>query len=481
MSIDFSRISFFGDSLTDSGRLPQPVRPDPPYVGGRFTNGLVYAQILPRELGVSSSNYAFGGAEASANSSNPGQLIIGLAAQVTAFEAKYGFDGPPPGTAVSIFIGANDYFNADPQDEKVVGSVLEGIDDAAVGLAQAGADRIVLYNLPDISKTPRGRALPADERADADGLIAAHNSGLRKLALTYNDAGVPTTIVDVNRLTREIAADQGTFGLKVIDKPLYLPDSNDKLQATGVTSVASPDQVAFFDDIHPTRVVHAILAVFSEATLRADKVTFGSSRGDVIHGTAKADFIVAGLGDDAISASGGNDVVLAGRGDDVVNGSGGSDLLSGGRGDDVLRGSIGSDLLAGNADDDVLGGGAGNDVLILGTGLDLAAGNEGNDLFIVTDDALTGFDRVYGGAGRDTLRIDVSADVFALQAFQDEVHHFVAGDLTILRSVGLMARDVERLEVFVDGARKFATGLAAVDQGAAAKALIHDADLWGFL
>ena len=321
--------------------------------------------------------------------------------------------------------------------------------------------------------------MPADERADADALIAAHNAGLRKLALAYEDAGVTTAIVDVNRLTREIAADQGTFGLKVIDKPLYLPDSDDKLRPTGVTSVASPDQVAFFDDIHPTRVVHAIIAAFSEATLRAGEVAFGSSRGGCHSRQPRADFIVAGLGDDAISASGGNDVVLAGRGDDVVNGGSGSDLLSGGRGDDVLKGSIGSDLLAGNADDDVLGGGDGNDVLIVGTGFDRAAGNDGNDLFIVTDDALTGFDRVYGGAGRDTLRIDVSADVFALQAFQDEVHHFVAGSVTILRSVGLTARDVERLEVYVGGVRKFSTGLAAVDQGAAAKALIHDADLVG--
>ena len=414
--------------------------------------------------------------------SGPEQTLIGLGAQVTAFETKYRFTAPPSGAAVSLFVGANDYFEADPQDSGgIVGDVLEGIDDAAVRLARAGADRIILYNLADISKTPRGRALPADERADADALIAAHNAGIRKLDDAYNDAGVPTTIVDINRLTREIAADQGTFGLKVIDTPLYLPDSNDKLQPTGVTSRADPDEVAFFDDIHPTRAVHAIVAAFSEATLRADKVTLGSSKGDVIRGISHGDFVIAGLGDDVISTSGGNDVVLAGRGDDFANGSVGSDLLSGGRGNDTLRGSAGSDFLAGNADDDLLGGGDGNDVLVLGTGFDRANGNDGNDLIIVTDDALTAFDRVYGGTGRDTLRLDVSAEVFALQAFQDEVHAFVPGSVTILNSVGLTARDVERLEVYVDGVRKFATGLAAVDQGAAAKALIHDADLWGFL
>src|SRR5829696_3961985 len=102
MSIAFTRLFFFGDSITDPGRLPEPFRPDPPYVGGRFTNGLVYAQILPRELGVSSANFAYGGAKAVP--SGPEQRLIGLDAQIAAFEAKYVFDAPS-GSAASIFIG----------------------------------------------------------------------------------------------------------------------------------------------------------------------------------------------------------------------------------------------------------------------------------------------------------------------------------------------------------------------------------------
>jgi phospholipase/lecithinase/hemolysin len=478
MSIDFGRLFFFGDSITDPGRLPEPFRPDPPYVGGRFTNGLVYAQLLSQELGVSSTNFAFGGAKAV--SSGLEQLVIGLDAQVTSFEAKY-FRGAPSSSAASIFIGGNDYHDADPGDGSIVGKVLESIDDAAVRLVRNGVEELVLFNLPASSQIPRGLTLPAAERAAEDALIAAHNAGLRKLAAAYNDAGVSTTIVDVNRLTREVIADQGTFGMKVLDVPLYTLDSDDRPVPTGVTSRADPDEVAFFDPVHPTAASHGILAAFAEATLRADKITFSGSKDDVILGVSKEDFVVAGLGDDVISTSGGNDVVLAGRGNDTAYSGAGSDLAIGGRGKDLLRGSTGSDLLAGGADDDVLGGDDGNDVLILGTGLDKANGNAGNDLFIVTDDALTGFDRVYGGAGRDTLRLDVSKEVFALQAFQDEIHAFIAGSVTTLRSVGLTAQEIERLEVYVDGVRKFATGFAAVDQGAAAKALIHDADLWGLI
>jgi Ca2+-binding RTX toxin-like protein len=478
VSIDFSRLFFFGDSITDPGRLPEPLRPDPPYVGGRFTNGLVYAQILPRELGVSSTNFAFGGAKAVP--SEPEQALIGLDAQVTAFEIRY-FFGAPSRSAAAIFIGGDDLHDADPGDPRIVGEVLESIDDAAVRLARKGVDELVLFNLPATSQTPRGRFLPAAERAAEDALIAAYNAGLRDLAATYNDAGVTTTIVDTNRLTREVAGDLGTFGLKVFDIPLYTLDEDDRPVPTGITSQADPDEVAWFDEIHPTAASHGILAAFAEATLRADRVTFRGSGDNVVRGISGADLVVAGQGDDRILGAGGKDVVLAGRGNDTVDGGAGSDLVIGGRGRDMLKGAAGSDLLAGNADDDILGGGGGNDILLLGTGVDRASGNAGNDLLIVTDDALAGFDRVSGGPGRDTLRLEVSATIFAAAAFQAEIAAFEPGEVTILSSIGLRVRDVERLEVYVDGTRAFAAGLAAADQGAAARALLHDADLWGLI
>ena len=74
----------------------------------------------------------------------------------------------------------------------------------------------------------------------------------------------------------------------------------------------------------------------------------------------------------------------------------------------------------------------------------------------------------------------MSATIFAAAAFQAEIGAFEPGEVTILSSIGLRARDVERLEVYVDGTRAFAAGLAA-NQGAAARALLHDADLWGLM
>jgi Ca2+-binding RTX toxin-like protein len=477
MSIDFQRLFYLGDSITDPGRLPEPFRPDPPYVDGRFTNGLVYAQVLTQELGVASTNFAYGGAKAL--SSEPQQVLIGLDAQVTEFEIRYPF-AAPSGSAAAIFIGGNDYHDADPNDPTIVSRVLESIDDAAVRLARKGIGELVLFNLPFSLQTPRGIALPDAERAAEDAMIAAHNDGLQQLAATYTGAGVPTTLVDVDRLTREVRGDLETFGLKVYDIPLYTLDQNDTPVPTGITSQADPDEVAYFDSVHPSAASHRILAAFAEATLRADRVTFRGDTNDAVSGISGADFVIAGGGNDSVFASGGNDVVLAGLGNDSVSGSSGSDLLIGGGGNDTVTGSTGSDLLAGNAGGDNVSGGDDHDVLILGTGLDSANGGAGNDLLIITDDALPGFDQVSGGTGTDTLRLEVDGEVFASAAFQAELDAFVPGAETVLEP-GVVVREVERLEIYVDGTHARTVGLEAPNQGTTAAALLQKADLWGLV
>jgi Ca2+-binding RTX toxin-like protein len=475
MSINFQRLFYLGDSITDPGRLPEPFRPAPPYVGGSFTNGLVYAQILTQELGVTSTNFAYGGAKALA--SGPEQVLIGLDAQVTEFEIRYRF-GAPSGSAAAIFIGGNDYHDANPNDPTIVGRVIESIDDAAVRLARKGVGELVLFNLPLSLQTPRGIALPDAERAAEDAMIDLHNGRLQQLAVTYNGAGVPTTIVNVDHLTREVHGDLETFGLKAFDVPLYTLDQNDRPVATGITRQADPDEVAYFDPVHPSAASHGILAAFAEATLRADRVTFHENTDDVVSGISGADFVMAGGGNDSVLAGGGNDVVVAGLGNDSVSGGAGSDLVIGGGGNDTITGSTSSDLLAGNAGNDNASGGDGHDVLLLGTGLDSANGGAGNDLLIITDDALPGFDQVSGGTGTDTLRLEVSAAVFASAAFKAEISAFVPGAETVLGS-GVVAREVERLEVYVDGIEAQHVGLAAPNQGTTAAALLQDADLWG--
>jgi Ca2+-binding RTX toxin-like protein len=90
----------------------------------------------------------------------------------------------------------------------------------------------------------------------------------------------------------------------------------------------------------------------------------GTSRADVLTGTAGRD-VICGLG-----------------GGDILNGRGGNDLLLGATGADTLNGGLGNDRLLGGRGNDRLFGGPGADRLDGGRGNDLGVGGPGADTFI---------------------------------------------------------------------------------------------------
>jgi hypothetical protein len=94
--------------------------------------------------------------------------------------------------------------------------------------------------------------------------------------------------------------------------------------------------------------------------LSADAVAFEgglSWRDDVFSGSALADTIYSGGGNDEVHGGAGNDVLFGGLGDDALFGDTGNDLLNGGAGDDFLAGGAGDDTYqwcAGEGQDSVL-------------------------------------------------------------------------------------------------------------------------------
>jgi phospholipase/lecithinase/hemolysin len=493
MSINFQKIVFFGDSLTDDGNLPQPARPDDPYVGGRFTNGRVYAEVLSRELGVASDNVALGGAQASSSANSP-LRAISLSAQVNAYLGPQLFpwlnQDVAPGTAASLFIGGNDILNARPDNSAeartVANRIVSGISNAVTDLTQAGFQHLVLFTLPDVTEAPGAASLSATERVAADAAVAIANRGIKGIASRASSV-VETTVVDVNRLENEIAADRETFGIAITEVPVY-NKVGQRLIPTGVTTEVSANDVAFFDPLHPTKVVHAIIGVFAEATLKADSVILRGDANHTITGTNRADLILAGGGNDIVSGRGGTDVILAGTGDDQVDAGSSRDLVSGGGGADVIRGGSNYDVLAGNAGADQLFGGSASDILIGGAGGDQAFGDSGNDFFLFTNDGLgNGLDFIDGGSGRDTLRLSVSSSFYNSAEFQTELQEIRAalaatpgGPLTF-DTLDLSVTSIERVEVQVGGKTVFAAGQGAVAQNPALRALLHDANVWGFV
>lgn len=303
MAIDFQRIVFFGDSLTDDGNLPEAVRPDAPYVGGRFSNGPVYAEVLAGELGIFADNVALGGAEASTEpGDNIAQKAINLSSQVSSYlgDSPFPFSSGGdilPGTAASILFGGNDVLNEKPatraEATDLSNRVVSSINAAVADLAQAGVGHVVLYTLPNVTDAPRAQALSAEQRILDDRFVASANQGI--MAIAAGAAGtVATTVVDLNRIEAEIRNDRETFGLKVLETPLF-NKVGDTLVSTGITSQVSASQVAFFDPLHPTKIVHAIIGAFSEATLKADLTVLRGGGANVVAGSSGSDLVLAGV------------------------------------------------------------------------------------------------------------------------------------------------------------------------------------------
>lgn len=91
--------------------------------------------------------------------------------------------------------------------------------------------------------------------------------------------------------------------------------------------------------------------------------------------------------------------VLALDGNDTIAGSAAADFIRGGKGDDDVLGNDGGDRLFGDKNRDFLDGGLGNDILRGGKGVDLLFGGDGDDTLIGEVDV----DIYKGGTGSDSF------------------------------------------------------------------------------
>ena len=91
----------------------------------------------------------------------------------------------------------------------------------------------------------------------------------------------------------------------------------------------------------------------------------------------------------------------------TISGTARANRLRGTRGNDVICGYGGGDTIDGGGGQDLIYGGLGDDRITGGAGLDVLLGNAGRDRFSARDGRV---DRVDGGAGRDTARIDRRRD-----------------------------------------------------------------------
>ena len=478
-----STLVVFGDSLSDNGNLFDLIGfPQPPAWEGRVSNGPTYAEQLAKMLHVRLDDRAFAAAEASDASppvlvdSTGHPLPINLANQVAGYIADLHGHQAPHNTTVLINIGSNDYQGflrstlPTPQSiqvevQNVVGSIAQAIDT----LTHAGVEKIVLFTLPDFGITPAAQALGPGAVALAHLLDVTNNAALERMAASHPNVQV----VDIFQLSEALFADPHSFGFSA------------NLNQTWVGQLAAgshqfaPNEVAFFDDIHPTTAAHGILAAFADAVLTSDSTQFLDGTQSVIHAGHGDNFIFAtpinpanpALNDDyTICGGAGDDVIFAGSGNVTVHGGSGSDLIAAGSGNATLDGGSGADVLETNSTGtNILAGGGGGDALIVNrAGTNTLLGGSGNDFFvfkesasIVKSDGSFNFGQqvISGGSGHDTLKFIINdqnanaesaliAEFLRIEsAFDLAARHGHAGSFEI---DGLRVTGIERIELQID-------------------------------
>ena len=306
----YSNLYVFGDSLSDGGSdlalssainaatggaFPRVPAAPANYLG-RFSNGRVGVDYLATALGLpltahyvtppflggatAGNNYAQGGATSGiANASLPATLTLGPNTLVTGFKglsaqvADYVSVTPQadPNAVYVVWAGANDFltFGSAGVAPNCSGSPIAialctgitNITSAVATLAALGAQHIVVPNLPDLGRTARSIAAGPGAAAQATALSVAFNQGLAgalgNLSTFYPGDVVP---FDLFSLFNSVLDDAASYGFSNTTMACLNGSSADATSTVGAAcAVAGPNAYVFWDDIHPTTAVHAIL------------------------------------------------------------------------------------------------------------------------------------------------------------------------------------------------------------------------------
>ena len=297
------RVVIFGASLSDSGNsfiwLSDPANqacgvplnvppydaldpmkvPDRPYAmgGHHFTNGATWAEALARTLalagnarpafagpGTQASNYAVGGARAVAGY----PCRFNLPAQVGAYLTD--FPQTSASTLVAIEIGGNDVRDAlvaaagGQNPAPYLQNALASLGNSVGTLYAYGARQFLLLNVPDLGKLPAVRQLGPAAIAGGNVLAVQYNENLALLSqqLMQLLPGSDVRIVDIYAKLNAVVADPRAYGLANATDACITPNQPP-------FHCGQPDTYVFWDGIHPTKVVHEIVAQQAASALAA--------------------------------------------------------------------------------------------------------------------------------------------------------------------------------------------------------------------
>jgi outer membrane lipase/esterase len=281
---DFSQVVVFGDSLSDAGNISLATAPQiqPPL---RFTTnpGKTAAELVADGLGhpitaslAGGTDFAWGGAGLVNNVAAVPTLPQQLGQYLTATGGM-----ADPNALYQVWGGANDifYLTATSTDPNVLAAGTANAAITEVGmlgqLKAAGANYVVVYNLPDIGKTPSATAQGAAASAGATQLSVLYNSTLSSGLAQLSSQGLNVVPVNTYGLINEVVANPAAFGFSnVTDAACGLAASSVQCGPAGSGlpysyAAGTDESYLFADGVHPTTAAHRLLSQVVLAELAA--------------------------------------------------------------------------------------------------------------------------------------------------------------------------------------------------------------------
>ncbi len=260
----FSELVVFGDSLSDTGNVYWATQfqlpPSPLYFDGRFSNGPVWHEVLAERLGIApaapnligGTNFAWGGAE-----TGSGMSLFGTPNLGDQIGLYLSMSAPLPGQLFVVAGGGNDILPPGPirEPEEIVANIVSHVET----LVGAGAQSILVINIPALEKTPEITALGKDAaKATRDATRRANvllKNAIRDLKRELKGNGFQGDIffVDVYRPWRALLAHPTFIGVTnttntAIDPPECPPCLGEVAD--------DPNTYFWYDTVHPTAAVH---------------------------------------------------------------------------------------------------------------------------------------------------------------------------------------------------------------------------------
>lgn len=312
---NYSAMYVFGDSLSDTGNLAaylhstgvlDPSKQLPfPYYQNRISNGPVAVDhiaetlalpVIPSLLG--GTNYAVAGAKAS------GDALADLPAQLELFVANHSVAGVtdiPKDALYIVYIGGNDVRAARGEIDvrsarMIIRKAVDNIGYAVRALISAGARHIMVVNSPDIGKIPE--TLMAAE-AGIVWLPALSTWRTKqfnfRLFLTLMrvqwETGVKLVQYNLFRTFNQMLENSVELGftnsteacfysekLEEDMEPLLLPFNEACMEGDFPNLYPNFEPFFFFDEIHPTTRVHALLGQDMLTRLASPFPVFANAR-----------------------------------------------------------------------------------------------------------------------------------------------------------------------------------------------------------